>query len=247
MMKARWCIATVSIMLWPAVYADTLRVAVASNFAGTARELAQLFEQQTGHALQIIPGSTGKHYAQIRNGAPFDVFIAADVRRPALLEEAGVSVAGSRFTYARGQLILWSPSPDKVDSEGKVLMRGDFNRLAIANPHLAPYGRAAREVLEANKLWDSLQSKIVSGENIAQAFQFVRSENADLGFVAGSQLIRKGKTIEGSWWRIPRSMYKPIEQQAIQLGGTSTAQAFMKFLESPQARAHIEANGYDLP
>jgi len=243
----KWFLVLFLFTAGPVVHADTVRVAVASNFADTLRALAGSFEQQTGHSMQLTPGSTGKHYAQIRNGAPFDVFLAADVRRPALLEAEGIGVPGSRFTYALGQLVLWSPEPGKVDANGKILTRGDFRRLAIANPRLAPYGRAAREVLEACGVWKALQVKIVRGENIAQTFQFVISKNAGLGFIARSQLLRKDKRYEGSWWNIPRTLYQPIEQQALQLRNTSAAHAFMKFLESSQARTVIEAHGYGLP
>lgn len=229
------------------MHAGVLRIAVASNFAGTLRDLAELFEQQTGYIVQPVSGSTGKHYAQIRNGAPFDIFLAADVRRPELLEQAGIGVPASRFTYALGQLVLWSPVAGKVDANGNILRHGDFRRLAIANPHLAPYGRAAREVLEACGLWDSLQAKIVRGENIAQTFQFVRSKNAELGFIARSQLPGEGKTIRGSWWKVSPALYQPIEQQALLLRDTPVARAFMKFLRSPKARADIKAHGYGLP
>jgi len=230
-----------------AVNAEIVRVAVAANFLGTLRALAPSFQQQSGHRVQLVAGSTGKHYAQIRNGAPFDVFLAADVQRPLLLEKAGVGVPGSRMTYALGQLVLWSPLPGKVDHEGKVLDRGDFRRLAIANPRLAPYGRAAREVLEARQLWRGLQPKLVRGENIAQAFQFVVTGNAQLGFVALSQLTGPGGEQPGSWWRVPGHLYRPIEQQALQIHDTAGAGAFMQFLRSPGARAEIEAHGYRVP
>ncbi len=243
----KWFLIPCFIMALPFAHADTLRVAVASNFADTLRALAGTFEQQTGHTLQVLPGSTGKHYAQIRNGAPFDIFLAADVRRPALLEKAGVGVPATRFTYALGQLVLWSASPNKVDARGDVLLQSDFKRLAIANPALAPYGRAARDVLEARGLWVSLQAKIVRGENIAQTFQFIQTGNAELGFVAWSQLLRHDGTAEGSWWSIPQSLYRPIEQQALQIKDTPAARAFMNFLQSPEARADIKAHGYGLP
>lgn len=244
---AHWYITLLFMTAWPVANADTLRVAVASNFADTLRELAGIFEQQTGHKLQLVAGSTGKHYAQISNSAPFDVFLAADTARPIKLEEAGFGVADSRFTYALGRLVLWSSLPDKIDTKGNVLLRGNFKRLAIANPHLAPYGRAARDVLESIKLWDQSQLMIVRGENIAQTFQFVHSGNVELGFVAWSQLIRKGKTPQGSWWIVPQMHYRPIEQQALQLSDTLVARAFMKFLLSTQAQAVIEAHGYGIP
>ncbi len=247
MAATRWSLVLCLIGAWSVAHADTLRIAVASNFVGTLRVLAGSFEQQTGHTVQIVPGSTGRHYAQIRNGAPFDIFLAADVRRPALLEEAGIGVPASRFTYALGQLVLWSVSPNMVDAKGDVLLRDDIKRLAIANPVLAPYGRAAREVLKARKRWIPLQANIVRGENIAQTFQFVQTGNAALGFVAWSQLLRKNGVPEGSWWHIPRSLYRPIKQQALQLRDTPAARDFMTFLHSPQAQAVIEAHGYSVP
>ncbi len=243
----RWCLTFCFLSACSGVYADTIRIAVASNFANTLRDIADTFEQQTGHSLKITPGSTGKHFAQISNGAPFDIFLAADKRRPALLEKQGLGVPGSRFTYALGRLVLWSPLPGKVDTEGNVLTHRDIKRLAIANPQLAPYGRAARDVLEARGLWKALQAKMVYGENVAQAFQFVASGNAELGFIAFSQLVRHGKSPEGSWWVVPSAYYQPIEQQALLLRETAATRAFMLFLQSPQTRADIKARGYGFP
>ncbi len=236
-----------SLLLGFSAQAATLRVAVAANFAGTLKALAPLFEQASGHRLQAVSGSTGKHYAQIRNGAPFDVFLAADARRPALLEAAGVGVPGTRAAYALGRLVLWSPSPGRVDSGGQVLVRGAFRRLALANPRLAPYGRAAQEVLQALGRWEVLQPRLVRGENVAQAFQFVSTGNAELGFVAWSQLRRADRSPQGSWWLVPPGLYRPIEQQALQLRDADSAGAFMRFLRAPAARAVIAEHGYALP
>jgi molybdate transport system substrate-binding protein len=229
------------------VAADEIRVAVASNFAGAAREIASRFEQESGHRVVIASGATGKHFAQITHGAPFEVFLAADAQRPELLESSGIALPGSRFTYAVGELVLWSPRPGYVDPDGRVLETGDFRHLAIANPKLAPYGRAAREVLMAAGLWEALQPRLVRGENIAQAFQFVGSGNAQLGFVARAQVQRPGRATGGSWWKVPQSLYAPIVQQAVLLVDDATARAFADFLRSAEARQIIRDFGYGLP
>jgi molybdate transport system substrate-binding protein len=229
------------------VGADELRIAVASNFAGAAREIASRFEQESGHRVVVASGATGKHYAQIINGAPFDVFLAADAERPELLESSGVALAGSRFTYALGELVLWSPRSGYVDTDGQVLETGDFRRLAIANPKIAPYGRAAREVLTAAGLWEALQPRLVRGENIAQTFQFVGSGNAELGFVARSQVQRPGSVIDGSRWAVPQSLYAPIVQQAVLLAENDAARAFARYLQGVEARKIIRDFGYGLP
>ncbi|RKZ91942.1 MAG: molybdate ABC transporter substrate-binding protein, partial [Gammaproteobacteria bacterium] len=168
------------------VMAEEIRVVVASNFTDAIREIAGRFEMKTQHKVSVISGSTGKHYAQISNGAPFDVFFAADVKRPELLEQQGLALPGSRFTYAVGKIVLWSPDQDYIDTSANVLKQGKFNHLSIANPKLAPYGRAAQQVLKKLGLWNKLQGRMVRGENIGQAFQFVKSGNARLGFVAFS-------------------------------------------------------------
>lgn len=227
--------------------ADEIRVAVASNFAGAIREIAGRFEQQSGHKVTLMSGSTGMHYAQIRNGAPFDAFFAADVKRPKRLEEEGATLADSRFTYAVGRLVLWSPKVDYVDPAGELLEQGDFRYLALANPKLAPYGRAAREVLEKRHRWQDLQDRMVRGENIGQTFQFVKSGNAELGFVAWSQIQRPGQPLAGSWWDIPQALYSPIEQQAVLLKDNSVARDFMAFVRGTEALKIIGAYGYGTP
>jgi len=223
---------------------DVVRVAVASNFTGAIEALAEQFEQTSEYEVTISFGSTGKHYAQILNGAPFDLFFAADAHRPRLLEPEGVAVAGSRMTYAMGRLVLWSPMPDLVDSEGMILERGDFEHLAIANPDLAPYGLAAMEVLEGRGLWVDLQSRIVRGENVGQAYQYVHSGNAELGFVAYSQVMRPGAAIEGSYWEVPISLYSPIEQQVVLLVESVAARAFLDFVRSDEGLDIIRGYGY---
>ena len=226
--------------------ATEIRVAVASNFARAMTSLASDFEKNTGHKVKLVFGSTGKHYAQIRNGAPFDVFFAADIKRPRLLEEEGISVSGTRFTYATGKLILWSPMPEYVDAEGAVLRHGNFGHLAIANPNLAPYGRAAREFLESQDLWNQLKQKAVRGENIGQAFQFVSSGNAELGLVAFSQVKNIDRPEEGSYWEVPQSLYTPIEQQAVLLTDNEAGRSFISYVRSKPALKIIKNHGYEI-
>ena len=224
--------------------ADTVRVAVAANFTSAMQQISASFERHSGDHVVLSFGSTGSLYAQIRHGAPYDVFLAADERRPRLLEEAGVAVAGSRFTYAVGRLVLWSATPGVVDAQGEVLKHGKFARLAIANPKTAPYGAAAQQVLQRLKLWSTLQPRIVRGENIAQAHQFVATGNAKLGFVALSQVMKTGG---GSQWRVPQSMYTPIRQQAVLLKrgkDNAAARALIAYLKGAQGRAVIERFGY---
>ncbi len=227
--------------------AAEIRIAVASNFADVMGELAKRFEQRNEHNVTLVLGSTGKHYAQITHGAPFHAFFAADARRPRLLEEAGIAITGSRFTYAIGKLVLWSTRPGYVDPAGKVLAHGNFRFLALANPKLAPYGVAAREVLAGRNLWEPLQGRLVRGENIGQTFQFVRTGNAELGFVAWSQVQQPGRPGEGSWWAIPQDLYTPIEQQAILLKNTVPARDFLTFVRGEEAREIIRVHGYDTP
>lgn len=219
--------------------AGELRVAVASNFAPLMTVLADQFERDYAHSLILIPGSTGKHYAQIKNGAPFDVFFAADTERPQLLEEQGYAVAASRFTYALGQLAVWSRQPGlAVRNE---LLAGRFRYLAIANPDLAPYGRAARQVLAELQLINPHSHKLVRGENVAQAFQFVASGNAELGLLAWSQVKAFG---QGSHWLVPAEYYQPIEQQAVIIRPSEAAQSLFKFMRSDPVRKAIQGYGY---
>ena len=226
------------------VTAEEIRVAVASNFTSAIKEIAARFERQTAHKVTLVFGSTGKHYAQIKHGAPFDAFFAADAKRPRLLEAEGLGLPGSRFTYAVGKLILWSPQAHYVDPRGKVLEQGEFRHLALANPKLAPYGRAAREVLQKKRQWLVLRDRMVRGENIGQTFQFVKSGNAELGFVAWSQIKRPGQPTQGSWWEIPQALYSPIEQQAVLLQDIAAARAFLTFVRGQEALDIIGAYGY---
>ncbi|TDX99268.1 molybdate ABC transporter substrate-binding protein [Thiohalophilus thiocyanatoxydans] len=235
------------LLVAPLCSAETLRVAVASNFKTTLEAVVEEFEANSEHRVIIASGSTGKHYAQIRNGAPFDLFFAADARRPRLLEQQGHSVADSRFTYAIGKLVLWSPQPGYVDDKGQVLETGTFRRLAMANPRLAPYGLAAKQVLQQRGLYERLQSRLVRGENIAQTFQFVATGNAQLGFVALSQLHASGLARQGSLWTLPESLYDPIEQQAVMLNDTPAARAFLTYIKSEPAGRILRRFGYATP
>lgn len=227
--------------------ADEIRVAVASNFRATMTQASHRFETHHGHRVTLIPGSTGKHYAQIVNGAPFDAFFAADAERPARLEAEDRIVPGTRFTYAIGRLVLWSSKPDLVDPNGSILSSRNFKHLAIANPRLAPYGEAARQVLVSLGLWESLAGTLVRGENIAQTFQFVASGNAEIGFVARAQLQSMAGQVAGSSWEPPLSTHDPIEQQAVLVRDSTAGRQFMAFMRGPEMRALIRAHGYDVP
>jgi molybdate transport system substrate-binding protein len=224
-----------------------LRIAVASNFTPTLERIAVGFEQQTGFPVSLSSGSSGKHYAQIHNGAPFDLYFAADADLPLRLEHEGAILAGTRTTYAIGSLALWSQDPDLVDDTGAIPPSDTFRHLAIANPDLAPYGKAAYQTLESLGMWEALQSKLVLGENIGQAFQFTHSGNAQLGFVAWAQLAGQDFPIEGSWWRVPEELHEPLIQQVVQLRDHVQAEAFLDYLESAEARTIIQDSGYRLP
>jgi len=229
--------------------ADELQVAVAANFLGTLQKLAPLFETASGHHLLISGGASGQIYTQITQGAPYDLFLSADKERPQRLEAEGLAVAGSGFTYATGKLVLWSPTAGVV-TDGDGLKKGNFKHLAVANPKNAPYGAAAQQVLTELKLWDNLNSeqKIVMGESIAQAQQYVASGNAELGFLALAQVIGADGKPSGSWWLPPQSLYKTLDQDAVILKRTEhlpAARQFMQWLRTnPEALAIIKAAGY---
>ena len=229
--------------------ADEVQVAVAANFTAPMQKIAAEFEKNTGHKALLAFGATGKFAAQIRNGAPFQVLLAADDETPAKLEADGQTVAGSRFTYAIGKLVLWSARPGYVDDQGAVLKKGDFNKLALANPKLAPYGVAAIESMTKLGVLGAAEGKFVQGENIAQTYQFVSTGNAELGFVALSQVMKDGKIAAGSAWIVPNTLHSPIRQDAVLLAkgkGNAAATALMGFLKSEKAKAIIKAYGYDL-
>ena len=232
--------------------ADEIKIAVASNFYPTMKELVTHFESITPNSdttnnIVLISGSSGKHYAQILNGAPFDLFFSADKLRPNMLEKEDIFNNQSRFTYALGKLALWSPFNEYVDSDGQVLYTDDFRFLAIANPRIAPYGVASKETLTSMNLWQDMEEKLVRGENIAQTFQFAKSGNAKLGFVSYSQILSLNSSSEGSYWLVPQDMYQPIEQQAILLKDSSLGKDFLSFIMSDEALDIIKRNGYDLP
>ncbi len=229
--------------------ADEVQVAVAANFVAPMQKIAAEFAKDTGHKAQLAFGATGKFYAQIRNGAPFEILLAADDTTPEKLEKEGAGVAGSRFTYAIGKLLLWSAKAGYVDDKGEVLGKGDFRFVSIANPKLAPYGQAAVETLTALKLLEAIQPKFVQGENIAQTHQFVATGNAELGFVALSQVMKEGKIAEGSAWIVPSTLYRPIRQDAVLLENgrnKPAAAALLQYLAGDKSKTIIKSYGYDL-
>ena len=229
--------------------AGEVSVAVASNFTAPMKVIAQAFERDTGHKAILSFGATGQFYAQIKNGAPFTVLLAADDETPARLEREGVAVLGTRFTYATGKVVLWSKKADLVDAKGEILKTGKFDKLALANPKLAPYGAAAMQILEKMNLTKQLGPKLVEASNIGQTFQFVSSGNAVLGFVALSQVFENGKLKEGSGWVVPSNLYSPIKQDAVLLTSGKAnvaAQALLQYLRSDKAKAIIVSFGYDL-
>lgn len=243
-------------MLWVALGAQTVsagevNAAVAANFTAPMQQIAALFEKQSGDTVKLSFGSTGKFYTQIKNGAPFDVLVAADSATPQRLEDEGLTDKGTGFVYALGKLVLWSVQPDFVDAKGEVLRRGSYDKLAYADPKLAPYGMAAKETLDAMGLWNAtVQGKLVTGESISQAYQFAATGNAKLGFVALSQITRDGKVTQGSYWIVPSNLYTPIRQSAVMLSAAKdqmAAKAFLAFLKGDKAAAVIRSFGYEKP
>ncbi|AZW11223.1 molybdate ABC transporter substrate-binding protein [Bordetella bronchiseptica] len=242
-----WALAA-TLLAAPAL-AGEVQVAVAANFTAPMQAIAKAFEEDTGNRAVASFGATGQFYAQIKNGAPFEVFLAADDSTPAKLDAEQETVPGSRFTYATGALALWSARSGYVDDQGAVLKQGDFKYLSIANPKTAPYGLAATQVLAKLGLADKLAPRIVEGQSISQAYQFVASSNAELGFVALSQIYKDGKLTGGSAWIVPASMHEPIRQDAVILKkgqDNATARAFVEYLKSPRSAAIIKSFGYQL-
>lgn len=226
--------------------AEQVQVAVAANFVPPFKEIAAEFEKASAHSVQVSAGSSGKFYAQIKNGAPFEVFLSADDERPKLLEDEGLGVKGSRFTYAIGRLVLWSQDPALVTGAG-TLRNGTFKHLAIANPKTAPYGTAAMQAMMKLGVWESLQPKLVMGENQGQTSGFLESGNAELGFLALSQVLDEKLRGKGSRWDVPEELHDPIRQDAVLLTkgqNNPAAKALMEFMQSRQARAVIERYGY---
>ena len=229
--------------------AAEVQVAVAANFTAPMQKIAAEFEKDTGHKALLAFGATGKFYAQIKNGAPFQVFLAADDKTPARLETEGDTVPGSRFTYAIGTLVLWSAQPGMVDDQGEVLKKGQFKHLAMTNPKTAPYGAAAVAVLTKMGLLDAIEPKFVSGENVSQTYQFIATGNAELGFVALSQVMMDGKLTSGSAWIVPSNLHQPIRQDAVVLSSGKdqpAAKALVEYLKGDKAVAIIKSYGYAL-
>ncbi len=237
------------LLLQDALHADEVRIAVAANFSDTIRKLVPLFSEVTGHTARISAASTGKLYSQIKNGAPFDVFLAADTARPIRAEQQQLVVPGSRFVYAQGRLVLWSTSSD-VSADCRMWQANTaLNHVAIANPKTAPYGVAARQAMEHLGIWKEFQTRLVRGESIAQTFQFVATGNAEAGFVALSQL-RNWQGEPGMAWEVPAAYYTPIDQSAVLLTrgkSNAAARAFIEFLKSDTARSIIRDFGYSVP
>lgn len=237
------------VLLGSTSFAAEVSVAVAANFTAPMQKIAQVFEQDTGHKAILAFGSTGNFYAQIKNGAPFQILLAADDVTPARIEKEGLGVSNSRFTFATGKLVLWSKQPGLVDEKGDILRSSKFERIAIANPKLAPYGQAAMETLDKLGLLQNLQPKFVQGENITQTYQFIATENAQLGFVALSQVYAVGRVKEGSAWIVPAALHQPIQQDAVLLNGgkdNPAAAALLSFLRSDKVKGIIRSFGYDL-
>jgi len=237
----------VGLAITPAL-AEQVLVAVAANFVPPFREMAMEFEKSTGHNVRVVAGSSGAFFAQIKNGAPFDVFFSADVERPKLLEDEGLGVKGSRFTYAVGRLVLWSPDPNLA--KGQVTLGSEsFKHLAMANPKTAPYGVAAMQAMQMLGVWEKLQPRIVMGENLGQTMGFIESGNAELGFLALSQVLDPKMAGKGSRWDVPVSLHEPIRQDVVLLAkgkDNQAAKALMEFMGDPQAKEIIKRYGYDL-
>ncbi len=230
--------------------AADIRVAVAANFARPMKVLAEQFSEDSAYTLTVSLGSSGKLYAQIVHGAPFDLFFSADQEKPLALEQRGLAQSGTRFTYALGALLLWSGSKPAGTSVKELLLTGEFQRLALANPRFAPYGTAADDVLQNLGLLEQTRSKRVLGENIAQTFQFVASGNADLGFVALSQLTPLESVAAQSIWRVPATLHRTIRQDAVLLAhaaDSDAAREFLTFVRSERAARIMEAHGYRAP
>lgn len=251
-MRSRFTLALTGLSFWlwsASVQADTVQVAVAANFFGPMKAVAAVLEATTGHKAALVSGATGKFYAQIQSGAPFDLFLSADSSTPAKLEAEGLAVPGSRFTYARGKLVLWSANAGLVDGGGEVLKKGGFNKLAIANPKVAPYGAAAMETLAKLGLSEAVNPKLVQGESIGQTYSFIATGNAELGFVALSQVLESGRLKSGSAWTVPEKLHTPIVQDAVLLTrgkDNKAAAALVTLLKSERIKDLIRSHGYAL-
>ena len=236
------------LLLAVSAQADEVQVAVAANFTAPMQQIAADFEKSTGHKAVIAYGTVGKFYAQIKNGAPFEVLVSADDETPIRLEKDGLAIPESRFTYAIGKLVLWSTKPDLVDDNGEVLRRGDFQHLSIANPKVAVYGAAAAEVMAKLGVYSALEPRLVLGENITQAYQFVATGNAELGFVALSQIYKDERYAAGSHWMVPTNLYLPLKQDAVLLArgkNNLAATALLAHLKTETAKKIIRTYGYE--
>lgn len=243
-----WCLVLLACTAVTPAFAEPVLVAVAANFLPPFREVALEFEKTTGHTLRVVSGSSGNFYTQIQNGAPFDVFFSADNERPKKLEDEGLGVKDTRFTYAIGRIVLWSANADLIKGE-ETLRAKNFKRLAIANPKNAPYGVAAMQALQKLELWDHLQPQIVMGESIGQTMGFIESGNAQVGFVALSQVMDPKVKGKGSHWHVPTHLHEPIQQDVILLTKgkeNPAAKDLLQFIGGPQAKAIIERYGYGL-
>ncbi len=248
-MKLRLFLLLAGTLFAATTQAGEVTVAVAANFTAPMQKIAQAFAHDTGHKAQLAFGATGKFYTQIKNGAPFQMLLAADDETPARLEKEGLAVAGTRWTYATGRLALWSKQPNLVDDKGEVLRSNRFEKLAIADPKLAPYGAAAMEVMAHLGVLPVVTSKLVQGESIGQTYQFVNTENAQLGFVALSQVSRDGLITQGSAWVVPQNLHTPLKQDAVLLNmgkDNVAAQALLKYLQGEKAKNIIQSYGYAL-
>lgn len=245
----RLSILIISLLTVATAHADEVKVAVAANFTGPMQVIAVLFERDTGHKASLAFGATGKFYAQIANGAPFEVLLSADDETPARLVREGLAVTGTSFTYAIGKLVLWSTNPKLVDDKGEILKKCGFKHLAIANPKTAPYGAADMQTMSKLGVVDSLKPLFVQGENIAQTHQFVSTGAAELGFVAYSQVIKNGQVGSGSGWVVPGNLYDPIRQDAVILSkgkDKPAATALLNYMKGQKAQDVIKSFGYEL-
>jgi molybdate transport system substrate-binding protein len=232
------------------VFAGELNAAVESSFAVPMERIVALYQKTSGNSVKINLDSNGKLYTRIKNGTSFDILISADEAMPKRLVQEGLGTGGSRFVFATERLVLWSALPDFVDAKGAVLNRGNFNKLAIADPKLSSYGLASKETLEKLVMWNSIQEKLVKGENINRAFQLAASENADLAFIGQSQIMREGKISEGSWWIVPPEIHGPLKQSAVMLSNSKNvaeAKEFLDFLKSKKVEVILHNFGYELP
>ncbi len=232
------------------VQAGEVSVAVAAEFAAPMQRIVALFQKESGHKVQLTLGASGKLYAQIKGGAPFDVFLSADEEMPRLLLQDGLAVTGSRMIYATGRLVLWSVQPELVDAKGAVLNNGNFNKLAFANYIYSPYGVAAKETMEKLKMWNSLQRKLKKVDSVTEAYQLAASENVDMAFIALGQVMHDGKVSKGSWWLVPSELHNPIRQSAVLLKNAkdpAAAKALLAFMQHEKAKAVMHSFGYEMP